>query len=130
MARPQKTLLAAATAALLWLGACGESDDPRGVVRIDPATAAVVNGDPVFISDVELEALAQGIIQRGDAFGPDHPDFGRILDQLIDQRLLAPEASRRGLDQDEQSPHREKGRGAGRAAATGGWGSPGAHPRC
>ncbi len=83
------------------LAAC----DPAPTVRantasIDDVTAAVVNGEAIYISDVELEAVAQGMIEPGSEFGPSHPDFPNILDQLIDQRLLAQEAIRRGLDQD------------------------------
>lgn len=101
---PLSALLAAG---LVALAACGNGgQDPRDVVRIDPATAAVVDGEPVFVADVELEALSQGLIRAGEDFGSEHPDFGRVLDQLIDQRLLAQEALRRGLDQDDQARHR------------------------
>ena len=100
MALMQITLLAAV------VGACSPESSERNVVRIDPATAAIVNGEPIFVADVELEALSQGIIGRGESFRPDDPRFPRILDQLIDQRLLAQEAERRQLDRDDQARHR------------------------
>jgi peptidyl-prolyl cis-trans isomerase C len=106
MTRGITTGLAALMAAVT-LQACGGSEAPaRPEVRIDPATAAVVNGEPIYIIDVELEALAQGLIERGENFEPTHPEFARVLDQLIDQTLMAQEAEARGLDQDEQARHR------------------------
>lgn len=79
--------------------------------QVDAATAALVNGDPIYISDVELEAAAQGLIEPGSPFGPDHPDFQPVLEQLIDQRLLAQEAVRRGLDLETSARRRlEAGR--------------------
>ena len=78
---------------------------------IDSSTAAVVNGEAIYIRDVELEAVAQGQIEPGSPFGPNHPEFHQILEQLIDQRLLAQEALRRGLDQDPAAQRRlESGR--------------------
>lgn len=94
--------------ALVALAACnpgiGSSGDP--VVRVDGATAALVNGDPIFLSEVELEAVAQGVIAPTDVFTSDHEKFQMILDQLIDQRLLAMEAVRLRLDEDPESYHR------------------------
>ncbi|MEM7327770.1 MAG: peptidylprolyl isomerase [Pseudomonadota bacterium] len=87
---------------------------PRSVqttAAIDQATAAVVNGEAIYIRDVELEAVAQGMIEPGSEFGTAHPDFPQILEQLIDQRLLAQEAVRRGLD---QQPDAERRLAAGR----------------
>ena len=73
---------------------------------IDSTTAAFVNGETIFISDVELEAVAQGLIVPGSDFGPSDPDFPQVLEQLIDQRLLAQEAVRRGLDDDPAAQRR------------------------
>ncbi|MGC6499183.1 MAG: peptidylprolyl isomerase [Henriciella sp.] len=84
----------------LLLSGCGEqapsSSSPAGVEAV---SAAWVNEEPIYLVDVELEAIAQGRITSGETFGRDHPDFRPVLDQLIDQRLLAQEAVRRGLDQ-------------------------------
>lgn len=78
----------------------------RSPVGFDASTAAVVNGEPIFISDVELEAVAQGRIEAGEPFGPDHTEYQLVLEQLIDQRLLAQEAVRRGLDRTPQAQRR------------------------
>ncbi|MEP1144724.1 MAG: peptidylprolyl isomerase [Henriciella sp.] len=73
---------------------------------IDSETAARVNGETVYVSDVELEAVAQGLIEPNSDFGPNYPEFHQILEQLIDQRLLAQEALKRGLDQDPAAVRR------------------------
>jgi peptidyl-prolyl cis-trans isomerase C len=94
------------------LAACDNQTSTLSSARqVDAATAALVNGEPIYISDVELEAVAQGLINPGDAFGTSHPDFQGVLEQLVDQRLLAQEAVRRGLDQDSAARRRlEAGR--------------------
>ncbi len=94
------------------LSACDPQSSTLSSARqVDGATAALVNGEPIYISDVELEATAQGKIEPNSSFGPDHPDFQPVLDQLIDQRLLAQEAVRRGLDKDTAARRRlEAGR--------------------
>ncbi|WP_300391750.1 peptidylprolyl isomerase [Henriciella sp.] len=93
---------------LLVLAGCNPTGDPlrERQVGFDASTAAVVNGEPIYISDVELEAVAQGRIEPGEAFGPDHTEYQIVLDQLIDQRLLAQEAVRRGLDRSPQAQRR------------------------
>ncbi|MEO1187446.1 MAG: peptidylprolyl isomerase [Pseudomonadota bacterium] len=93
--------------ALVGLSACeNEPNTSAPAAVIDGATAAVVNGEAIYIRDVELEAVAQGMIEPGSVFGPSHPDFPQILEQLIDQRLLAQEAVRRGLDQEPDAASR------------------------
>lgn len=92
---------------VLGLNAC--APEPNAVAppaSIDSATAALVNGEAIYIRDVELEAVAQGMIEPGSDFSTSHPDFLQILEQLIDQRLLAQEAVRRGLDQQPDAASR------------------------
>jgi peptidyl-prolyl cis-trans isomerase C len=62
--------------------------------------AARIGGDVVWVSDVRREAAAQGLIAEGEALDPASEPFRRTLDQVIDQRLLAHEAQRLGLDKD------------------------------
>ncbi len=68
--------------------------------------AATVNGEPIYLSDVALEAVAQGLVSAGDPFGPGDTEYRLVLDQLIDQKLMAQEARRRGLGQDPASRRR------------------------
>ena len=74
-----------------------ERDASATPIIIDAVTAARVNNDVIYQEDVELEAVAQGIIAPGDPFLPNHLQYEEILDQLIDQKLLAQEAEARGL---------------------------------
>ena len=94
-------------AALVTLSSCSpQSDVQAPVPTIDSETAAVVNGEPIYMIDVELEAVAQGQIEPNSDFSPAHPEFHQVLDQLIDQRLLAQEALRRNLDQEPEAARR------------------------
>jgi len=105
-------LISAILLAITGVSACSEQASTLSSGRqVDAATAALVNGEPIYISDVELEATGQGRIEPNTPFGPDHPDFQPVLDQLIDQRLFAQEAVRRGLDLDTSARRRlEAGR--------------------
>jgi len=72
----------------------------------DQRVAAIVNGEPVFEGDVELEAVARGLSNAGEAFGPGHDAYRMVLDQLIDQKLMAQEARRRALDRSQAARQR------------------------
>ncbi len=56
------------------------------------AEAATVNGQTIYVSDVELEARLKGLIRGGEKLEVDSAEFNEILDQLIDIKLLAMEA--------------------------------------
>ena len=84
----------------LALGACsGEvaSDKPQA----GDVAVARIDGKPVWKSDVAREAVAQGLIGEGEALDVASELFQRVLDEVVDQKLLAMEATRRGL---EKSP--------------------------
>lgn len=92
----------------LGLGGCGKQA-PRheDAAMADPsAVAAQVNGEPIYVSDVELEAKVQNLIDDGEKLEVDSAEFNEILDQLIDIKLLAMEAISRGLDEEPESRHR------------------------
>lgn len=94
------------------LTSCGDGgprgDDPFGpaIVRLGDAVAAEVDGTPIYVSDVRREGVAQGLIDRGDPLGPGSPLYEQLLDELVDQRLLALEGMRRGLDDTDESRRR------------------------
>jgi peptidyl-prolyl cis-trans isomerase C len=94
--------------AFLSLSACGkpEAAAPTTAAVADSAVAAVVNGEPIYVSDVNLEAEVQDLIDPGEKLEIDSAEFDDILDQLIDIKLLAQEATSRGLDEDPQARHR------------------------
>lgn len=97
----------AALALLPVIAACGQTETRVADVPVrDQTVAAFVNGEPVFEGDVELEAVARGLISAGQAFGPDDDEYRIVLDQLIDQKLMAQEAARRQLDRDPASQRR------------------------
>lgn len=75
-------------------------------VQVEGSIAAMVNGDPIYLEDIELEAVAQGQIEPGSEFTTANPEYHQILEQLIDQRLLAQEALSRGLDQEPNAKRR------------------------
>ncbi len=97
----------AALAALGLVAACSQTESrPAEIPTMDQTVAAYVNGEPVFEGDVELEAVARGLINAGQDFGPGDAEHSLVLDQLIDQKLLAQEAARRELDRDPVSQRR------------------------
>lgn len=93
---------------LVFLGSCDQNTpvEKEQPLRVNAAIAAVVNGEYILASEVELEAAAQGKLAAGERLEVDDPVFDEILQQLVDQKLLAQEALSRGLDQDESSRHR------------------------
>lgn len=96
-------------AAALMLAGCGGDDGvPAGASSVSEASdvAALVNGRPIYVSDVDLEAQAQGVVQPGKRLEVDSPEFNQVLDQLIDVKLMALEAEARQLDEDPAARHR------------------------
>jgi len=83
---------------VLTLAACG---DRRGAERPPEAgdvAVAKVEGKTVWASDVKREAVAQGLIGEGEPLDTTSDLFRRVLDEVVDQKLLAKEAERRNLD--------------------------------
>jgi peptidyl-prolyl cis-trans isomerase C len=81
----------------------------RGSVSGGPqpgdVSVAKIDGKPVWKSDVYREAVAQGLLGEGEALDVKSELFQRVLDEVVDERLLAAEAIRRGLD---KSPAAER----------------------
>ena len=87
--------------------AVDSSETPETRIAPDEADPVVarVDGTVIRRSDVEREAQSQS----GDGEVPPIPgdaEFERVLEELIDQRLLALEARRRGLHQSEEARRR------------------------
>jgi len=78
----------------------------EGVVRLGDTEVASIDGTKIYLSDVERSAAAQGLIEVGSPLTPDQPIFQKMLDELIDQRLLALDALRRSLDQEDETRRR------------------------
>lgn len=97
----------------LVLGACqgGSIVDEKTpldtkIARLGDTVVAEVSGTSIFLSDIEHAALIKGSIQPGQLITPKDAVFQTTLDELIDQRLLALEALRRSLDQNDESRRR------------------------
>jgi peptidyl-prolyl cis-trans isomerase C len=61
---------------------------------------AKVDGKTVWASDVKREAVAQALIGEGEPLEVTSDLFRRVLDEVVDQKLLAAEALKRKLDKD------------------------------
>jgi peptidyl-prolyl cis-trans isomerase C len=68
--------------------------------------AARVGGTVITVSEVRREAVARELIEDSAELPAGDPVFQEALSELIDQRLLALEAARRGLDQDPEARRR------------------------
>jgi len=64
---------------------------------------ARVNGTKVFASDVDLAAQEQGLVDEGTRLPKTDPRYRGVLDELIDQRLLALDAESQGLNADREA---------------------------
>jgi len=76
------------------------------IVRLGDTVVAEVSGTSIYLSDIEHAALTKGVITPDQSLTPREPLFQTILDELIDQRLLALEALRRSLDQNDETRRR------------------------
>jgi peptidyl-prolyl cis-trans isomerase C len=102
MERPMRRLshaltLLALTGALV-LSACGRGGGEDRPPEPGDRAVAEVQNQTIWASDVKREAVAQGLIGEGEPLDVTSDLFRRVLDEVIDQKLLAREAERRGLD--------------------------------
>jgi peptidyl-prolyl cis-trans isomerase C len=95
--RSSRILTAALLTAALSTAACSRSGDNRPPEQGDQAVATVQD-ETIWASDVKREAVAQGLIGEDEALDTTSDLFRRVLDEVIDQKLLAGEAQRRRLD--------------------------------
>jgi peptidyl-prolyl cis-trans isomerase C len=87
-------------AVALSLAACGKGGNAEHAPERGDQAVAKVDGQTVWSSDVKREAVAQGLIGEGEPLEVSSDLFRRVLDEVVDQRLLAGEAVRRKLDKD------------------------------
>ena len=84
-------------AMILTLAACGRGAGDDTPPQAGDQAVARVEGQAIWASDVKREAVAQGLIGEGEPLDVSSDLFRRVLDEVIDQKLLAREAERRGL---------------------------------
>lgn len=87
------------------LSACGRDAGEQPPEKDDLVVARVMDTS-VWSSDVRREAVAQGLVEEGEPLDVQSELFRRVLDEVVDQKLLAAEARRRGLDKDEATLRR------------------------
>lgn len=95
--RPFGVLAAALIVSSLAVSACSRGDHDRAPQAGDKAVAKVQDAT-IWASDVRREAVAQGLIGENEPLDATSELFRRVLDEVIDQKLLAREAERRRLD--------------------------------
>lgn len=100
------TVLALSLLLISGLAACAKKSDTPAIKQREGAIAKIVNDSKIYESDVELEAVAQGLVAPGDPFGPQHSAYQSMLDQVIEQRLMAQEAQRLGLPEEPMAMRR------------------------
>ena len=95
--RPFGVLTAALMVASLTVSACSRGGGDHAPEAGDKAVARVQDAT-IWASDVRREAVAQGLIGENEPLDTTSELFRRVLDEVIDQKLLAREAERRRLD--------------------------------
>jgi peptidyl-prolyl cis-trans isomerase C len=93
-------------AVALGLAGCGKGGGAEHAPERGDQAAAKVDGQTIWSSDVKREAVAQGLIGEGEPLDVSSDLFRRVLDEVVDQRLLAGEAVRRKLDKDPVAQRR------------------------
>lgn len=91
-------LLGLGVAAALSLAACNRQGGTDHAPLAGDKAVAKVADQTIWSSDVKREAVAQGLIGEGEPLDTSSDLFRRVLDEVVDQKLLAQEAKKRGLD--------------------------------
>ncbi|MBJ7408902.1 MAG: peptidylprolyl isomerase [Phenylobacterium sp.] len=98
--------IAMIAALALGAAACDRGGDSSSPPERGDKAVARVDGKTVWASDVKREAIAQGLIGEGEPLDTSSDLFRQMMDQVIDQKLLAAEAQRRKLDKDPLAQRR------------------------
>jgi peptidyl-prolyl cis-trans isomerase C len=108
--RETKWVGALATAMVLAASLCAASCQRPAAVNNPPEpgdrAAARVDGQVVWVSDVKREAVAEGLIAAGEPLDVASPLFRQVLDEVVDTKILASEATARRLDRDPAAQRR------------------------
>jgi peptidyl-prolyl cis-trans isomerase C len=93
-------------AGLMALAACQQKPGAERAPEVGDKAVAQVNGQTVWASDVKREAVAQGMIGEGEPLDVASDQFRQVLDEVIDEKLLAAEAIKRRMDRDPLAQRR------------------------
>jgi peptidyl-prolyl cis-trans isomerase C len=103
--RPVLTCVLALACAALIVG-CSQKPVAEHAPEPGDKAVATVDGQTVWASDVKREAVSQGLIGEGEPLDAASDSFRQMLDEVIDQKLLAAEATKRKLDKDPVAQRR------------------------
>ena len=98
--------LAALGLCLLLLAGCGRQGGQARAPEPGDVAVATVDDQTVWASDVKREAVAQGVIGEGEPLDASSELFHRVLDEVVDQKLLAAEATKRNVEADPATRRR------------------------
>ena len=101
-------LLAVVFVAVLAAAACSKGGGNDRAPEAGDRAVARVQDETIWASDVKREAVAQGLVGETEPLEVTSDLFRRVLDEVIDQKLLAAEAARRGLDNSALAQRRLK----------------------
>ena len=104
--KPRAYGLAALLVLSLLVASCGRNKADERPPEPGDTAVARVDGHTVWASDVKREAVAQGLISEGEPLDIGSDLFRQRLDEVIDQKLLAAEASKRKIDKDPVAQRR------------------------
>jgi peptidyl-prolyl cis-trans isomerase C len=107
--RPISIRLLLGLSITLCLAACGQPEphiEETAEMLLPDNAVAQVDQTIIYNTAVQREALAQAVIAEGETLAPDNPEYSRIIDELVDQRLLAIEARRRNLQNTPEARRR------------------------
>ncbi len=97
---------AMALACVLALAACTQKRPAERAPEAGDRAVATVGSQSVWASDVKREAVAQGLIGEGEPLDVSSDLFRQMLDEVIDEKLLAAEALKRRMDKDPLAQRR------------------------
>ena len=95
-----------AAACLLALAGCNQKRVFERAPEPGDKPVAIVNGQTVWASDVKREAVAHGMINEGEPLDVSSDLFHQMLDEVIDEKVLAGEALKRKMDKDPLAQRR------------------------
>jgi peptidyl-prolyl cis-trans isomerase C len=106
-ARPKGRISALAAAfCLVLLAACTQPGGDNRAPEPGDTAVAKINDQTIWASDVKREAVAQGLIGEGEPLDISTDLFHRVLDEVIDQKLLSTEAVKRRIENDPLAKRR------------------------
>jgi peptidyl-prolyl cis-trans isomerase C len=83
---------------MLMVSACSQPQVSERPPEPGDVAVARIKDNVIWSSDVRNEAVAQGLIGEGEPLDITSDLFRRMLEEVIDQKLLAREAVKKGLD--------------------------------